>query len=90
MNVIELSEAVAEEARITKTEANEVVRAVFGKLADALAEGEEVKIAGFGTFKVKERAARKGLNPSTGEPIEIAATKVVGFKPAKHLKDSVK
>jgi len=78
MNVIELSEAVAEEARITKTEANEVVRAVFGKLGDALAEGEEVKIAGFGTFKVKERAARKGLNPSTGEPIEIAATKVVG------------
>jgi len=90
MNVIELSEVVADEAKITKTEANEVVRVVFAKLGDALAEGEEVKIAGFGTFKVKERAARKGLNPSTGEPIEITATKVVGFKPAKHLKECVK
>lgn len=90
MNVIELSEVVAEEAQITKTEANDVVRAVFAKLGDALANCEEVKIAGFGTFKVKERAARKGLNPSTGEPIDIPATKVVGFKPAKHLKECVK
>jgi nucleoid DNA-binding protein len=89
MNIIELSAAVAEKCQLTKTQADAIVREVFDEVAAALDKGEEVKIAGFGTFVVKKRAARKGLNPATKAVIEIPATKVVGFKAAKHLKESL-
>ncbi len=89
MNIIDLSAAVAEKAQLTKTGADEIVREVFTEIADALKKGDEVKIAGFGTFVVKDRAARKGLNPTTKEVIDIPATKVVGFKAAKALKENL-
>jgi DNA-binding protein HU-beta len=89
MNIIDLSAAVAEKAQLTKTQADQIVRDVFDEVAAALKKGEEVKIAGFGSFVVKTRAARKGLNPSTKAVIEIPATKVVGFKAAKHLKETL-
>ncbi|MCI2069412.1 MAG: HU family DNA-binding protein [Bacilli bacterium] len=89
MNIIELSAVVAEKCQLTKTQADAIVREVFDEIAGALKKGEEVKIAGFGSFVVKERAARKGLNPATKEVIDIPATKVVGFKGAKHLKEEL-
>lgn len=89
MNIVELSAAVSEKGQITKTEADQIVRKVFDEIAAAVGKGDEVKIAGFGTFGVKERAARKGINPSTHEPIDIPASKVVTFKAAKHLKETL-
>ena len=74
----------------TKRAAQEVVDAVFDTITSALSKGEEVTIAGFGSFKVAERSARTGVNPKTGEKISIPATKVPKFKPAKALKDAVK
>jgi DNA-binding protein HU-beta len=89
MNITELSAVVAEKAQLTKTDADEIVRDVFDQIGEALKKGEEVKIAGFGSFAVKTRAARKGLNPATKAVIDIPATKVVGFKAAKHLKETL-
>lgn len=89
MNIVELAAAVAVDAKLTKTEAETVVRVVFDKISESLAKGEEVKIAGFGSFAVKNRAARTGLNPATKQPIQIPASKVVGFKAAKHIKDTL-
>lgn len=89
MNIIDLAAVVAEKAQLTKTGADEIVREVFEEIAGALKKGEEVKIAGFGTFVVKERAARTGINPATKEQIQIPASKVVGFKAAKALKESL-
>jgi DNA-binding protein HU-beta len=89
MNINELSAKVAERVHLTKTDADVLVRRTFEEIAAALENGEKVKIAGFGTFEVKERPARKGLNPSTKEPIEIAASKVVSFKASKGLKESL-
>ena len=63
--------------------------ATIGAISDALKAGETVTLVGFGTFSVKERAARSGRNPKTGETIKIAATKVPGFKAGKGLKDAV-
>lgn len=74
---------------LTKKQAAEVFEAVFGFLGDTLASGDRVQIAGFGTFSVTERAARKGLNPKTKEPIDIPASKNVKFKSGKQLKESV-
>ena len=90
MNLVELSSLVAAKARLTKSEAEIVTRTVFPLVAEALKEGEQVKIAGFGTFEVKTRAERKGLNPSTKEEIVIAPSKSVGFKASKTLKDQLK
>lgn len=89
MNINELSAKVAEKAHLTKTDADEIVRKTFEEISAALKAGEKVKIAGFGSFEVKERAARKGLNPSTKEPIEIAASKVVTFRASKGLKETL-
>lgn len=90
MNLVELSSLVAAKARLTKSEAEDVTRTVFSLVVEALKEGEQVKIAGFGTFEVKTRAERKGLNPSTKEEIVIAPSKSVGFKASKTLKDQLK
>ncbi len=90
INKAELAAQVAEATEISKKEAGEVVEAVIATITKNLAEGNEVVIAGLGKFVVRERAARTGKNPQTGEKIEIAATKAPAFVAAKALKDAVK
>ena len=89
MNKTELTDAVAEATEITKADAARAVDAVLGTITDTLAGGEQVGIVGFGTFLVRDRAARTGRNPQTGAEIQIAAAKVPAFKPGKALKDAV-
>lgn len=89
MNKSELVDSVAEKAEVTKKEAEKVVNAVFASISEALAAGDKVQLVGFGTFEVRERAARTGRNPQTGNTIEIAAAKVPAFKAGKALKDAV-
>lgn len=89
MNKVELVDVVASEAHLTKKDAQAAVDAMLLAMADSLARDEEVKLAGFGNFAVKTRAARKGVNPATGDAIEIPASKAIGFKAAKALKDKV-
>lgn len=89
MNHRELVKQVAAVANLTEDNASAVVKAVTGAVAEALAKGDEVRVHGFGTFSVSERAARTGRNPQTGETIDIPASKVVRFKSAKGLKDLV-
>jgi len=80
---------VAEKAGITKKDAEKSVNAVLESISETLASGEEVQLVGFGTFKVRERAERKGRNLQTGEEITIAATKVPVFRAGKSLKEAV-
>lgn len=89
MNKAELIEAVATEADISKAEAAKAVDGVFSAVTKALQGGESVSVVGFGTFEVRERAARTGRNPQTGAEIQIAASKVPAFKAGKALKDAV-
>ncbi|SFX60397.1 DNA-binding protein HU-beta [Thermoactinomyces sp. DSM 45891] len=89
MNKTELINKVAEVAQLTKKDAGLAVDATLNAITDALATGEKVQLIGFGNFEVRDRAARKGRNPQTGEEIEIPATKVPAFKPGKQLKDEV-
>ena len=77
------------ETGITKKQAAQVVDAVFAAIKDALADGDKVSLIGFGTFSVKERAAREGRNPRTGKKIKIPKKKVPSFRPGKALKESV-
>jgi DNA-binding protein HU-beta len=90
MNKTELVAKVAETTELTKKDATKAVDAVLDAIANALKQGEKVQLIGFGNFEVRERAARKGRNPQTGEEIEIASSKVPAFKPGKQLKDSIK
>ncbi|MGI6650114.1 MAG: HU family DNA-binding protein [Bacillota bacterium] len=89
MNKTELVSAVAEKADLTKKESERVINALFASIEEALARGDKVQLVGFGTFEVRDREARKGRNPQTGEEIEIPATKVPAFKAGKALKDAV-
>lgn len=89
MNKTELVAAVAAKAEISKKDAEAAVTATFDAITAALAEGDKVALVGFGTFAVKERSARTGLNPQTKEKIEIAASKAPAFKAGKALKDAV-
>ncbi|ERI05196.1 HU family DNA-binding protein [Aneurinibacillus aneurinilyticus] len=89
MNKTELVEKVAENAEMTKKQASQAVDAILSSISEALKSGEKVQLIGFGNFESRERAARKGRNPQTGEEIEIAATKVPAFSPGKALKDAV-
>ena len=89
MNKAELIEAVAEAADISKAGASRAVDAVLDSITAAMKKGDQVTLVGFGTFLVRERAARTGRNPKTGEPINIAAAKVPSFKAGKALKDAV-
>lgn len=89
MNKHELISAVAQTAELSKNDAEAAVVAMVDAISKALAEGDKVQIVGFGTFEVRERAARTGKNPRTGEEIEIAASKVPAFKAGKALKDKV-
>ena len=89
VNKSELIEAIAESADITKAEAGRALDATISAVTGALKDGDQVALVGFGTFSVKDRAARTGRNPQTGAPIEIAAAKIPGFKAGKALKDAV-
>jgi nucleoid DNA-binding protein len=90
MNKTELINAVAAKAEISKKDAEKALAAVLGSIEDALKAGDKVQLIGFGTFEVKERAARTGHNPKTGEAIEIAAAKIPSFKAGAALKTAIK
>ena len=85
MNKTELSSAVAKQANLTQAQAKAAVEATLDAIATALKEGDKVALLGFGTFSVKERPERQGINPSTKEKITIAAKKVVKFKAGSAL-----
>lgn len=90
MNKKELINIVTETTGLPKKDVTAVVDTTFDKIAEALKKGDSVNISGHGKYEVRERAARKGRNPQTGEEIEIAASKVPAFKPAKSFRDAVK
>jgi DNA-binding protein HU-beta len=89
MNKSELIKQIAERANLTQAKAAEALQAFEAVVTAELKNGNEVALTGFGTFKVTERAARTGRNPQTGAEIQIAASKVPGFKAGKALKDAV-
>jgi DNA-binding protein HU-beta len=89
MNKTELVAAIAENAGIKKVDAEKALNAFITVVQDELVKGGDVRLVGFGTFDVKERAAHEGINPSTKEKIEIAASKAPRFKAGKALKDAV-
>ncbi|MDL2262201.1 HU family DNA-binding protein [Bacteroidales bacterium OttesenSCG-928-I21] len=90
MNKTELINAMAAEAGLSKVDAKKALDAFTKCVADALNKGDKVALVGFGSFAVAERSARTGINPSTKQPIKIAAKKVVKFKAGAELADSVK
>jgi len=85
----DLVDRVAAKTGLTKKDAGRAVDALFESITEALAGGDRVQIVGFGTFEVRQRAARRGRNPQTGQDIEIAARKIPAFKAGKALKESV-
>ena len=89
MNRTEFVAAIAENAEISKKDAEKAVKAFIDVVAEELKKGEKVQLVGFGTFEVSERAAREGRNPQTGETMTIAASKAPKFKAGKALKDLV-
>ena len=89
MNKAELIDAVAENADISKAAATRAVDTVLESITSTLKSGDQVALVGFGTFSVKDRAARTGRNPRTGEPLQIPAARVPAFKAGKALKDAV-
>ncbi len=89
MNKVELVAAVADKAALSKKDAEKAVAAVLAAIEDAVAAGDKVQLVGFGTFEVRERAARTGRNPQTGAEIKIAASKQPVFKAGKAFKDAV-
>ena len=89
MNKQELIEIVAESADLSKAAAGRAVDGMLDGISGALSKGDQVTLVGFGTFLVRDRAARTGRNPKTGEPIQIAAAKNPAFKAGKALKDAV-
>ncbi|WP_145413325.1 HU family DNA-binding protein [Paenibacillus xylanexedens] len=90
MNKEKLIKAVTESTGLQKKDVEAATESIFATIIDALKNGDQVKIAGFGAFEVRDRVARKGRNPQTGEEIEIAASKAPAFKAGKALKDAVK
>ncbi|MBT4161237.1 MAG: HU family DNA-binding protein [Gammaproteobacteria bacterium] len=89
MNKQELIENIAASADITKAAAGRALGSMIDSVTDSLKKGDSVVLVGFGTFSVRDRAARTGRNPQTGEEIQIAAAKVPAFKAGKALKDAV-
>jgi DNA-binding protein HU-beta len=89
MKTADLIDHVAREVGMEKSAAKKAVEAVLAGIVDAAKKGEEVNLPGFGRFKVKDSQARQGRNPATGETIEIAASKKLGFSPAKQVKDAL-
>ena len=89
MNKNELISSIASETGLTKTDAAKAVDAFVSSISSALKSGDEVRLVGFGTFEVAERAAREGINPLTKQPMKIAASKAPKFKAGKGLKDTL-
>ena len=89
MNKTELIAAIAENAEISKKDAEKALKAFADVITEELKKGEKVQLVGFGTFEVSERAAREGRNPQTGKTMKIAACKATKFKAGKALKDAV-
>lgn len=89
MNKTELISAVAAKTGLTKKDAEQAVSAALETITAELVKGEKVALAGFGTFETKQRQARTGRNPLTGEAVEIAASTTPAFKPGKAMKDAV-
>ena len=90
MNKSELIAAVAKESKLTKTDSRKAVNAVFRNVIKTVARGERVELIGFGTFAKKNRKARDGRNPQTGEKMRIPAKKMPVFKPGKQFKEAVR
>ena len=90
MNKTELTEQIAERSGVSGAEAGRVLDATLQSIEAALAAGQEVTITGFGKFSVSDRAARQGVNPATGEPIAIAASRAPRFSAGARLKEAVK
>ncbi|MBQ9067405.1 MAG: HU family DNA-binding protein [Clostridia bacterium] len=90
MNKTDLVNAVAEDTGLTKKDAEKAVASVIDSITAALKAGEKVQLVGFGTFEVRDRAAKQGHNPRTGEPMTVPASKLPAFKAGKALKDAVK
>ena len=89
MKKVELVEAVAAAAGLTKTDATKAIDATFAAITEALVKGDKVPLVGFGTFAVSERAAREGRNPRTGEAVEIPARVAVKVKAGSKLKEAL-
>ena len=89
MNVADLAERIAVEHDLSKGQAKEIVAGVLAVIAAAASAGEDVTLSGFGSFKVVNRAARRGRNPATGETIQIAASKKLTFSAAKNVRDGL-
>lgn len=89
MNKNELAQQVAQQSGVDSGDAKKAVDAVFETIADELASGGEVAVSGFGKFSVSDRAARQGVNPATGEKIQIAASKAAKFSAASGLKNKL-
>ena len=90
MNKSELINALAEKASFSKKDAEKAVASVLDQITEALKAGDKVQLVGFGTFEVRNRAAKQGHNPRTGEPMTVPASKLPAFKAGKALKDAVK
>ena len=89
MTKAELVEDVARAAELTKKDAERLVEIVFESIIDTLNHGEKIELRGFGSFRVRERGARRGRNPKTGDPVDIPAKRVPYFKPGKELKELI-
>jgi DNA-binding protein HU-beta len=89
MNQTELIAAVAERAGLTRTDAGKAVEALVGTITDAIKQGEEVRITGFGTFRIFKRGEHQGRNPQTGEAITITASRTAKFTASKVVKDAL-
>jgi DNA-binding protein HU-beta len=89
VNSSELTDQVASTSGLTKADAKKIIDGIFAAIGDAAAKGDEVSIPGFGKFKVKNSPARDGRNPATGAPMKIAASRKLGFTPAKAIKDKL-
>jgi DNA-binding protein HU-beta len=89
MNKSELIDAVSEKSKLTKADTDRAFKAFVDVISEAMAKGDQVALVGFGTFLVRERQARSGRNPRTGETISIASAKIPSFKAGKALKDAV-
>ena len=89
MTKADLVERVAKETEMTKKDAEKLVEVIFGSIVKTLNKGEKIELRGFGSFRVRERNARKGRNPKTGEPVDIPAKRVAYFKPGKDLKELI-
>ena len=89
MTKADLVESVAREAEMTKKDAEQLVEIIFDSIVSSLNKGEKIELRGFGSFRVRERNARKGRNPKTGDSVNIPAKRVAYFKPGKDLKELI-